>query len=97
MKYNIVVLDDVQSPCKFDKILVVDNFIEQNFILKILVLEITSRNIFLIFLSLGTIPQLSNNHPVNFLKIIPHQFAFIIFKGAIPKADRTIRAKRYSR
>ena len=36
-------------PCKFDKILVVGNFIEQIFILKILVLEITSKKIFLIF------------------------------------------------
>ena len=52
------VFDVIQSPplclvlCKFDKILVVGNFIEQNFILKILVLEITSRKIFLIFLSI---------------------------------------------
>ena len=37
-------------PCKFYKILVVGNFIEQNFIFKILVFEINSRKIFLIFL-----------------------------------------------
>ena len=30
------------APCKFDKILVVGKIIEQNFIMKILVLEITS-------------------------------------------------------
>ena len=36
--------------CKFDKILVVVNLIEQNFILKILVLEIISRKIFSIFI-----------------------------------------------
>ena len=41
----------LSSPqCKFDKILVVGKIIEQNFILKILVLEITSKKIFLIFL-----------------------------------------------
>ena len=49
------VFDAVHSPlclvpCKFDKILLVDKFIEQNFILKILVLETTSRKIFLNFL-----------------------------------------------
>ena len=44
------VFDVVQSPCKFGKILVVGNFIEQNFILKILVLEIPSKKISLIFL-----------------------------------------------
>ena len=33
-------------PCKFDKILVVGYFTEQNFILNILVLEITSRIFF---------------------------------------------------
>ena len=41
-------------PCKFGKILVVGKMIEQNFILKIFVLEITSRKIFFSFFSLGT-------------------------------------------
>ena len=38
------------SPCKFGKLLIVRNFIEQNFKLKALILEITSRKIFLIIL-----------------------------------------------
>ena len=46
----ITVFDEVQSPCKFGKISVVGNFIEQNFILKIFALKINSRKIFLIFL-----------------------------------------------
>ena len=48
---NAITVFDLSSPlCKFGKILVVGNFNEQNFILKILVLEINSKKIFLIFL-----------------------------------------------
>ena len=53
-----------RSPFKFSKILVVGNFMKQIFIYKILVLEITSIKIFLIFLFIRynttIIKQLSN-------------------------------------
>ena len=39
LKY-LTVLEVVQSTCKFDKILVIGKYIEQNFVYKILVLEI---------------------------------------------------------
>ena len=62
------------SPCKFCKILVVGNFFEQNFILEILVLEITSRKVFYFFIWYDTavIKQSSSYFSKNF----PHLFAF---------------------
>ena len=84
--YNITVFDVVQLPfvyslCKFSKILVVGNLNEQKFIFKILVLEFTTRKIFWIFFSLGTIQQSSKSHSVTFLKKFHHQLAFVIFNG----------------
>ena len=47
--FDVVKSPFLLSPCKFDKILVVDNIIEKN-LYKIFVLEIISKKIFLIFL-----------------------------------------------
>ena len=75
---NITVFDVVQSPplssppCKFGKILVVDNFVEK-IILKILELEITSKKIFIYF-SFHYVRYC--NHLVTFLGKNYHQFAF---------------------
>ena len=75
------VFDAVQSPCKFDKFLVVGYFIDQNFVLKILVLEITSRKNFLILLFIrydtAIIKQLSSYF---FWKNYPHQLAFASYQ-----------------
>ena len=75
LQYSTFPILPLYVPYKFSKILVINNFIQQNFILKNLVLEITSRKIFLIFLFIRydtTIIQLL------FWSKKPHQFAFVI-------------------
>ena len=65
--------------CKFGKILVVGEIIGQNFINKIIVLEITSNQIFLIFLFIRYDTVMIKQSSSDFLRKNSLQFTFVIF------------------